>query len=101
MMRTGIASPCRAMTGIPASGTWRRRRSTTSSTDIVDSEHTKKAAFTGGFSMGQRGAAIRLAWGRGGHRPRLCTNARELAAVGDRDAADLVGLELAFIAAQD
>src|SRR3990172_7781205 len=33
MMRTGIASPCPATTAIPTSGTWRRRRSTTSSTD--------------------------------------------------------------------
>src|SRR5512132_3636911 len=34
MTRTGIASPCPATTGIPASGQWRRRRSTTSSTDF-------------------------------------------------------------------
>src|SRR6266568_3643271 len=32
-MRIGIASPCHATTGIQANGKWRRRRSTTSSTD--------------------------------------------------------------------
>src|SRR3989442_5937974 len=32
-MPIGIASPCPATTGIPANGKWRRRRSTTSSTD--------------------------------------------------------------------
>src|SRR5664279_2579398 len=36
MTRNGIASPCPATTGIPASGKWRRRRSTTSSTDTAE-----------------------------------------------------------------
>src|ERR1039458_6275082 len=36
MTRNGIASPFPATTGIPASGKWRRRRSTTSSTDMAE-----------------------------------------------------------------
>src|SRR5688572_27862219 len=44
-MPIGIASPCPATTAIPEAGQWRRRRSTTSSTDTASG--TASGSVTG------------------------------------------------------
>ena len=62
MTRIGIASPCPATTGNPASGRWRRRRSITSSTDraISPPRDRSRLAFPAPFSWtpGSRPSSI-------------------------------------------
>src|SRR5258708_5751498 len=57
-MPIGIASPYRATTGIPASGLWRRRRSTTSSTD--ETERLGLRVTGGRLGFQEHGVALHL-----------------------------------------